>query len=146
MEGALIGRLEAAVSRLEALSVGAQPSIAPRGLSEDASARDPAILAFDDLVAGALGRVSAAAGKIGAEVAEVTRLVEKAFLVGIWEGPSYQDQANAGESQQISQTVYAYCGFVYRWSDQLCSRMRACMIDLAETNNGVLGGVYGTSE
>ena len=63
-----------------------------------------------------------------------------------WEGPSYQDQANAGESQQISQTVYAYCGFVYRWSDQLCSRMRACMIDLAETNNGVLGGVYGTSE
>jgi len=82
MEGALIGRLEAAVSRLEALSVGAQPSIAPRGLSEDASARDPAILAFDDLVAGALGRVSAAAGKIGAEVAEVTRLVEKAFLVG----------------------------------------------------------------
>jgi len=82
MEGALIGRLEAAVSRLEALSVGAQPSIAPRGLPEDASARVPASLAFGDLVAGALGRVSAAAGKIGAEVAEVTRLVEKAFLVG----------------------------------------------------------------
>ena len=82
MEGALIGRLEAAVSRLEALNAGAHPSIAPRGLPDDASAQDPAILAFDDLVASALGRVSAAAGKIGAEVAEVTRLVEKAFLVG----------------------------------------------------------------
>ncbi|KAL6658766.1 hypothetical protein ACP70R_002806 [Stipagrostis hirtigluma subsp. patula] len=42
----------------------------------------PAITAFDELVDGALGRVSVAAGKIGAEVAEVTRLVEKAFLVG----------------------------------------------------------------
>ncbi|KAF8769413.1 hypothetical protein HU200_006442 [Digitaria exilis] len=82
MGEALIGRLEAAVSRLEALSAGAHPSIAPRGLSDDASAKDPAILAFDDLVAGALGRVSMAAGKIGAEVVEVTRLVEKAFLVG----------------------------------------------------------------
>ncbi|OEL18029.1 Cyclase-associated protein 1 [Dichanthelium oligosanthes] len=82
MGEALIGRLEAAVSRLEALSAGAHPSISPRGLSDNASAQDPAILAFDDLVVSALGRVSAAAGKIGAEVAEVTRLLEKAFLVG----------------------------------------------------------------
>jgi len=149
MERALIGRLEAAVSRLEALSVGAQPSIAPRGLSEDASARDPAILAFDDLVAGALGRVSAAAGKIGAEVAEVTRLVEKAFLVGIWEGPSYQDQANTGESPTWKKNKKSYC---LRIGDSFivdlinCARMRACMIDLVETNNGVLGGLYGASE
>lgn len=77
MGEALIGRLEAAVSRLEALSAGARG-----GLSDTASAQDPAILAFDDLIASALGRVSAAAGKIGADVAEVTRLVEKAFLVG----------------------------------------------------------------
>ncbi|XP_062196366.1 cyclase-associated protein 1-like [Phragmites australis] len=81
MEEALIGRLEAAVSRLEALNAGAHPSVAPRGLVDTATAQDPAILAFDDLVTGALGRVSAAAGKIGAEVAEVTELVEKAFLV-----------------------------------------------------------------
>ncbi|PWZ53880.1 Cyclase-associated protein 1 [Zea mays] len=78
MGKALIGRLEAAVSRLEALSAGARG-----GLSYTASAQeDPAIVAFDDLIASALGRVSAAAGKIGADVAEVTRLVEKAFLVG----------------------------------------------------------------
>lgn len=78
MGEALIGRLEAAVSRLEALSAGARG-----GLSYTASAQeDPAIVAFDDLFASALGRVSAAAGKIGADVAEVTRLVENAFLVG----------------------------------------------------------------
>ncbi|CAO2206890.1 unnamed protein product [Urochloa humidicola] len=83
MGEALIGRLEAAVSRLEALTAGAHPSIAPRGLPDNAAAaQDPAILAFDDLVASAVGRVSAAAEKIGAEVADVTRLVEKAFLVG----------------------------------------------------------------
>jgi adenylyl cyclase-associated protein len=74
--------LEAAVSRLEELTAGAHhPSIAPHGLSDNASAQDPAILAFDDLIASAVGRVSAAAGKIGAEVAEVTQLVEKAFWV-----------------------------------------------------------------
>ncbi|KAL6647370.1 hypothetical protein ACP70R_014807 [Stipagrostis hirtigluma subsp. patula] len=82
MEAALVGRLEAAVSRLEALNAGAHPSVAARGLGDAASAQGPAISAFDELVDGALGRVSAAAGKIGAEVAEVTRLVEKAFLVG----------------------------------------------------------------
>ncbi|KAK3121840.1 hypothetical protein QOZ80_8BG0661630 [Eleusine coracana subsp. coracana] len=82
MEEALIGRLEAAVSRLEAVNAGQHhPSITPRDLVDDASARDPAILAFDELVAGALGRVSMAAGKIGADVAEVTGLVEKAFLI-----------------------------------------------------------------
>jgi len=77
MGEALIGRLEAAVSQLEALSGGARG-----GLSDTASAQDPPIVAFDDLVASALGRVSAAAGKIGADVAEVTGLVERAFLVG----------------------------------------------------------------
>ncbi|GJN03660.1 hypothetical protein PR202_ga21130 [Eleusine coracana subsp. coracana] len=82
MEEALIGRLEAAVSRLEAVNAGQHhPSITPRDLVDDASARDPAILAFDELVAGALGRVSTAAGKIGGDVAEVTGLVEKAFLI-----------------------------------------------------------------
>jgi len=78
MGEALIGRLEAAVSRLEALSGGARGGLP----DTTASAQDPAIVAFDDLVASALGRVSAAAGKIGADVAEVTGLVEKAFLVG----------------------------------------------------------------
>ncbi|CAD6245300.1 unnamed protein product [Miscanthus lutarioriparius] len=78
MGEALIGRLEAAVSRLEALSGGVRGGLP----DTTASAQDPAIVAFDDLVASALGRVSAAAGKIGADVAEVTGLVEKAFLVG----------------------------------------------------------------
>lgn len=82
MEASLVGRLEAAVSRLEALGAGAHPSAVPRGLADHEAAQDPAILAFDDLVADAVGRVSAAAGKIGAEVAEVTNVLEKAFSVG----------------------------------------------------------------
>lgn len=77
----MIGRLEKAVSRLEALNAGQHPSTTPRGLIDNTLARDPAILAFDELVVGALGRVSAAAGKIGADVAEVIGLVEKAFLI-----------------------------------------------------------------
>ncbi|KAF0900339.1 hypothetical protein E2562_030627 [Oryza meyeriana var. granulata] len=79
MEEALVGRLEAAVSRLEALTGAGTVS---GGQVDNASAQDPSILAFDELVAGAVGRVSAVAGKIGAEVAEVTRVLEKAFLVG----------------------------------------------------------------
>ncbi|KAL5231266.1 hypothetical protein ABZP36_030042 [Zizania latifolia] len=80
MEEALVGRLEAAVSRLEALGgAGAHP---PLGQVDHASAQDPAVVAFDELVASAVGRVSAAAGKIGADVAEVTAVLEKAFLVG----------------------------------------------------------------
>uniref|UniRef100_A0ACD6AGK3 Uncharacterized protein n=1 Tax=Avena sativa TaxID=4498 RepID=A0ACD6AGK3_AVESA len=83
MEAALVGRLEAAVSRLEAINARALPSAVPHDLVDYASAaQDPAILAFDELVADAVGRVSAAAGKIGAEVAEVTSVLEKAFLVG----------------------------------------------------------------
>jgi adenylyl cyclase-associated protein len=83
MDEALVGRLEAAVSRLEAINAKAQPSAVPHDLVDHASAaQDPAILAFDELVAGAIGSVSAAAGKIGAEVAEVTNVLEKAFLVG----------------------------------------------------------------
>ncbi|BAF23848.1 cyclase-associated protein 1 [Oryza sativa Japonica Group] len=84
MDEALVGRLEAAVSRLEALNgaAGATARGGYGGQVDHASAHDPAILAFDELVAGAVGRVSAAAGKIGAEVAEVTRVLEKAFLVG----------------------------------------------------------------
>jgi adenylyl cyclase-associated protein len=79
MEEALIGRLEEAVSRLEGLDARTHSSGAPRVLAD---VNDPAILAFDELIAGALRRVSAAAGKIGVDVAEMTRLVEKAFLVG----------------------------------------------------------------
>jgi adenylyl cyclase-associated protein len=83
MEEALVGRLEAAVSRLEAINARAQPSAVPHDLAyHESAAQDPAILAFDELVADAVGRLSAAAGKIGAEVAEVTNLLHKAFLVG----------------------------------------------------------------
>ncbi|XP_051205009.1 cyclase-associated protein 1 isoform X2 [Lolium perenne] len=83
MEEALVGRLEAAVSRLEAINARAQPSAVPHDLAyHESAAQDPAILAFDELVADAVGRLSAAAGKIGAEVAEVTNVLEKAFLVG----------------------------------------------------------------
>jgi adenylyl cyclase-associated protein len=79
MEESLRGRLEAAVSRLEGIDARTHSSSATRGVAD---VNDPAILAFDELIAGALRRVSAAAGKIGVDVAEMTRLVEKAFLVG----------------------------------------------------------------
>lgn len=79
MEEKLVQRLEEAVARLEALSAGFRPSTSPED-SPDASL-DPAIAGFDDLMKKFVGRVSAAAEKIGGKVLEVTKILEEAFSV-----------------------------------------------------------------
>ncbi|GAB4837915.1 F-actin-capping protein subunit alpha [Ancistrocladus abbreviatus] len=77
----LIDRLEKAVARLEALSAcgGVTRGIAVEDGLDAAS--DPAIAAFDDLMANYVTRVSAAAGKIGDKVLETTKIIEEAFSV-----------------------------------------------------------------
>ncbi|CAK9142975.1 unnamed protein product [Ilex paraguariensis] len=81
MDEKLIQRLEAAVGRLEALSAG---GFGAGGLTEiggDEAARDPSILAFDDLISQFVGRVKSAAEKIGGQVLDVTKIIEEAFSV-----------------------------------------------------------------
>ncbi|KAL7002703.1 F-actin-capping protein subunit alpha [Sarracenia purpurea var. burkii] len=80
MEEKLIERLESAVSRLEALSAGFRPGISPDS-GGDAGPLDPSIVAFDDLVAQYIGRVSDAAEKIGGQVLDVTKVLAEAFSV-----------------------------------------------------------------
>ncbi|XXG81382.1 hypothetical protein AAC387_Pa09g2032 [Persea americana] len=79
MEEKLVQRLEAAVSRLEALSAGFRPSASPEDAPD--AALDPSIAGFDDLMQKYVGRVSAAAEKIGGKVLEVTKILEEAFSV-----------------------------------------------------------------
>ena len=79
MEKSLVERLEAAVARLESLPLGSQPAISSRDLGAVDSPSDPAILAFDDFVEKSLGRVSAAAEKIGGKVSEATKILGEAF-------------------------------------------------------------------
>ncbi|XVE66962.1 hypothetical protein DITRI_Ditri08aG0121800 [Diplodiscus trichospermus] len=80
MEGKLIERLEAAVTRLEAVSAG---GVSARRLPDSGVevASDPSILAFDDLMAQYAASLSTAAEKIGGEVLDVTKIVLKAFSV-----------------------------------------------------------------
>lgn len=80
MEKSLVERLEAAVARLESLPLGSQAAISSRDLAVD-SASDPAIVAFDELVEKSLGRVSAAAEKIGGQVLVATKILAEAFAV-----------------------------------------------------------------
>lgn len=71
-------RLEKAVSRLEAISLSsASRSVEFSG--EDDAASDPSIVALDDLIANSVGRVSAAAEKIGGKVLEATSILRDAF-------------------------------------------------------------------
>lgn len=79
MEEKLIQRLESAVARLEAVSTGFRPGGSPE--TGDGAPVDPSILAFDDMMEQYLGRVSAAAEKIGGNVLEATKVVQKAFAV-----------------------------------------------------------------
>uniref|UniRef100_A0ACD5X6D9 Uncharacterized protein n=1 Tax=Avena sativa TaxID=4498 RepID=A0ACD5X6D9_AVESA len=81
MEKALVERLEAAVARLEAAASGASLSSAPRDLGDVPAASDPAIVAYDEFVAGAFGRLNAAADKIGGKVLEATNVLAEAFAV-----------------------------------------------------------------
>lgn len=75
-------RLEKAVARLEAISSSSSSSrgisFSDAGAGED-PASDPAIKAFDDLIADHLARVSAAAEKIGDKVLEATTVLSQAF-------------------------------------------------------------------
>ncbi|BFG41536.1 hypothetical protein CerSpe_278100 [Prunus speciosa] len=79
MEEKLIQRLESAVARLESLSLsGGAASAAASG---DDEPLDPSILAYEDLIRQYLGRVSAAAEKIGGLVLDVTKVLQQAFAV-----------------------------------------------------------------
>ncbi|KAF9676011.1 hypothetical protein SADUNF_Sadunf09G0094000 [Salix dunnii] len=79
MEEKLIGRLESAVARLEALSLRSG-GVAVSG-GDDSAATDPSIVAFDDFMGTCFSRVSSAAEKIGGQVLEVTRILEQALNV-----------------------------------------------------------------
>lgn len=80
MEEKLVQRLEAAVARLEAVSAArGVPAAAGDDGGDALAATDPAILAFDDLMAQYVARVSSAAEKIGGQVLDVTKVVGEAF-------------------------------------------------------------------
>ena len=79
MDEKLIQRLESAVTRLEVVTAGFRGGGSPETGAE--GALDPAIVAFDDLMAEFVARVSAAAGKIGGKVLEATKILEEAFSV-----------------------------------------------------------------
>ncbi|CAL9145659.1 unnamed protein product [Musa hybrid cultivar] len=80
MEKEIVARLEAAVARLEALAAAGSLA-APAGVPDAALAVDPAVVAFDELVERSLGRLSAAADKIGGKVQEATKILAEAFAV-----------------------------------------------------------------
>ncbi|KAL5196490.1 hypothetical protein ABZP36_000002 [Zizania latifolia] len=91
MEKALVERLEATVARLEAaVASGASLSASraslsvavPRDLGDALEvAADPAIMAYEEFIAGAVGRLTAAAEKIGGKVLDATKVLAKAFVV-----------------------------------------------------------------
>ncbi|KAI3786326.1 hypothetical protein L1987_39925 [Smallanthus sonchifolius] len=79
MDEKLLQRLESAVVRLESLSGGSQPhAFAPGAAS---ASLEPSIVAFDDLIAEYVGKVSAAAEKIGGQVKDITKVLSDAFIV-----------------------------------------------------------------
>lgn len=80
MDEKLIQRLESAVSRLESLSAGFQPSASPASTGDDA-VRDPSVVAFADLIDQYVARFSRAAEVIGGQVLDVSKLVQEAFNV-----------------------------------------------------------------
>lgn len=106
MEKDLVARLEAAVARLEALPVaGFHAGISPSGAAE-AQPVDPAILAFEELAAKFLGRVSAAAEKIGGKVLEATRILEEAFAVK-------RDLLIKAKQSQVDDLCFDFTSIVY---------------------------------
>ncbi|XP_057788316.1 cyclase-associated protein 1 [Salvia miltiorrhiza] len=82
MEESLVKRLEAAVARLETLSVGGfRQGVAAEDGGGAAAAEDPSIVAFDDLISQCVGRVTSAAEKIGGQVQDVSKAIAEAFSV-----------------------------------------------------------------
>ncbi|KAL4180568.1 hypothetical protein AMTRI_Chr13g92730 [Amborella trichopoda] len=75
----LIQRLEAAVSRLEAVNGGFRPASLPETSSD--SKTDQAIDAYSELMEKSLSRVLASAQKIGGQVLDATKVLEEAFSV-----------------------------------------------------------------
>jgi adenylyl cyclase-associated protein len=82
MDAALVERLAAAVARLEAAvaSGASASSVVPRDLDVPA-ASDPAIVAYHELVAESVGRVTAAANKIGGKVLDATKVLLKTLAI-----------------------------------------------------------------
>lgn len=78
MDEKLIQRLEVAVARLESLSLGGSQ---PKSVTLDATSAssEPSIVAFDDLIAEYIDKVSDAAEKIGGQVVDITNVLRQAF-------------------------------------------------------------------
>ncbi|KAK4405261.1 Cyclase-associated protein 1 [Sesamum angolense] len=82
MEENLITRLESAVTRLEAMSAGGFRQVGHvADAAGDASAMDPSIVAFGDLISQFVNRVVSAGEKIGGHVWDISKIIEKAFHV-----------------------------------------------------------------
>ncbi|XP_047942360.1 cyclase-associated protein 1 [Salvia hispanica] len=79
MDESLVKRLEAAVVRLEALSIGGSRQVAAPEDGGDAATTDPSIVAFDDLISQYVVRVASAAEKIGGKVLDVSKAIAEAF-------------------------------------------------------------------
>ncbi|KAG5247761.1 cyclase associated protein [Salix suchowensis] len=79
MEERLMVRLESAVARLEALSLRGGSVVESGGY--DAAVTDPSVVAFEDFMGTYFGRVSSAGEKIGGQVLEVTKILERALNV-----------------------------------------------------------------
>lgn len=109
-----MARLEASVSRLEALSARSQPPI-PQGYSEDVSA-DPATSGFNDLIENHVRRVAVAAEKIGGEVHEATMILEEAF-----------------STQKVLLVTIKQCQVGFRSVRSVLFAMRMCGIDVEST-------------
>ncbi|PWZ24617.1 Cyclase-associated protein 1 [Zea mays] len=104
MEVALVERLEAAVARLEAaVASGASlASTAPRDFDALEARSDPAIVAYDEFVAEAVGRLTAAAEKIGGKVLDATKVLAEAFAVAknmLVQAKQHQKPASMADAQ-----------------------------------------------
>ncbi|AQK63297.1 Adenylyl cyclase-associated protein [Zea mays] len=104
MEVALVERLEAAVARLEAaVASGASlASTAPRDFDALEARSDPAIMAYDEFVAEAVGRLTAAAEKIGGKVLDATKVLAEAFAVAkdmLVQAKQHQKPASMADAQ-----------------------------------------------
>lgn len=81
MEEKLVKRLESAVARLEALSIGSTSSSGLFDAGGDSGPVDASIVAFEDMMGQYLGRASTAAENIGGQVLDATKIVREAFSV-----------------------------------------------------------------
>ena len=84
---AVVARLEAAVARLESLGSQAISGAPKQGISSlvagppppAGSASSPSVAAFDELVQSRVGKLLAAADKIGGNVLQASQVLQRAF-------------------------------------------------------------------